>query len=510
MATLPSRLVSKLSAPHSRLCGTCYRPLVSRQPSETFTLLDRRPLSTSVTQHKPLDQLELSEPRSRLRWTGPSRLSRQASSSSSSSQWQPKPSKPKPASHKPPKRRLQAASAPLRNAPSVTRGPLLQCIAHTTAEKYDLVNLGIVLRDLGVEWQEVPEGDRERAFVIGPWKGRGGAKRLVQGKDVAKISSSSLLDSTSDGAGDEEDAELVNDFEFGQRGEVWVFNSGNFVTWGLTEEEGKAFLTDVIRRRSANIEVQRLPEREYEVEEMDFIVDPDAQTDIRGNLILLGAPPTLSSFPDSPKLAALLARYTLSLSLSRSSSLSVLEGRLEDHIASVSYLPRALERSGAQPMQRREVIRKLGELMTLRMAVNTWGGGLEDTPDIYWAEPQLEEYFDWIATEFEIKERIETFNKKCDYAQEIQSTLRALLTEASGHRMEVIIIVLIAVEVVLALLREGEEIGHKLLTPLRAILGIPDKAALATISESIPRSADMPTLVPGVRRDEESLDARPA
>jgi uncharacterized Rmd1/YagE family protein len=38
-------------------------------------------------------------------------------------------------------------------------------------------------------------------------------------------------------------------------------------------------------------------------------------------------------------------------------------------------------------------------------------------------------YFDSIATEFEIKERIETFNKKIDYAQEVQSTLRALLTE---------------------------------------------------------------------------------
>lgn len=33
-------------------------------------------------------------------------------------------------------------------------------------------------------------------------------------------------------------------------------------------------------------------------------------------------------------------------------------------------------------MGRREVIRKLGELMTLRMAVNTRGGGLEETPDV--------------------------------------------------------------------------------------------------------------------------------
>jgi hypothetical protein len=38
-------------------------------------------------------------------------------------------------------------------------------------------------------------------------------------------------------------------------------------------------------------------------------------------------------------------------------------------------------------------------------------------------------YFDTIASEFEIKDRIDAINKKIDYAQEVQSTLRALLTE---------------------------------------------------------------------------------
>lgn len=184
-----------------------------------------------------------------------------------------------------------------------------------------------------------------------------------------------------------------------------------------------------------------------------------------GNLILLGAPPSLSTYHHSMSLASLLTRYTLSLALTRSSALSVLEDRLDAHIASVSTLPLALSRYGAQPMNRREVIRKIGELMSLRMAVNTTGGGLDETPEFYWSEPALEEYFDSITSEFEIKERIETINKKIDYAQEIQSTLRALLTEASGHRMEIIIIALIAVEVVLALIREGPELNELVVQP---------------------------------------------
>lgn len=286
--------------------------------------------------------------------------------------------KPKP-QHKPPKRRLEALSQPLRNASSVTRGPVLQCVAHTTAEKYDLVNLGVTLRGLGVRWDEVPEGDRERAIVIGPWKGRGGAERLIRGIDVRRVHNEA-----------EEEDEANMGFGYGDRGEIWVFNSGSFVTWGMSEQEGRAFLRDLIRRKGAGVESGRLAPGEHEVEEMDFVVDPDAQTSILGNLILLGTPPELNSFPSSPSLGSLLARYTLSLALTRSSSLSVLEDRLDAHIASVSTLPRALERTGHQPMGRREVIRKLGELMTLRMAVNTRGGGIEDTPEIYWSEPELE------------------------------------------------------------------------------------------------------------------------
>lgn len=185
-------------------------------------------------------------------------------------------------SHKPPKRRLEAASQPLRNAPSSTRGPVLQCVAHTTAERYDLTNLGYVLRTLGVRWDEVPEGSRDRAFVIGPWKGRGGAERLISGKDVRRIHHHfGSAASASVGGGPEEDMEMEDDsrepgFGYGDRGEIWVFNSGSFVTWGLTEEEGRAFLREVIRRKGAGVEKGGLTNSEYEVEEVDFVVDPTA------------------------------------------------------------------------------------------------------------------------------------------------------------------------------------------------------------------------------------------
>jgi uncharacterized Rmd1/YagE family protein len=122
----------------------------------------------------------------------------------------------------------------------------------------------MTLGHLGVRWDEVPEGDRERAFVIGPWKGRGGVERLISGKDVKRVNN--------DGEVENED----ETFGYGDRGEIWVFNSGSFVTWGLTLEEGKAFLRDVIRRKGPVVEVERLDSKEYQVEEVDFVVDPTA------------------------------------------------------------------------------------------------------------------------------------------------------------------------------------------------------------------------------------------
>jgi uncharacterized Rmd1/YagE family protein len=109
---------------------------------------------------------------------------------------------------------------------------------------------------------------------------------------------------------------------------------------------------------------------------------PIRETLIKGDLIILGSPPTLTTFPPNPSYALLLTRYTLSLALARSSALSAIEAKLDAHLSSVSKLPKMLAVSGKQPLRRGMVIRKIGELMMLREAVNFRGGGLEDTPEV--------------------------------------------------------------------------------------------------------------------------------
>ena len=89
----------------------------------------------------------------------------------------------------------------------------------------------------------------------------------------------------------------------------------------------------------------------------------------------------------------LLARYAFSQGLARSSALSALEAKLDSFLLSVSALPVTLSKTGKVGLSRREVIMKLGELMIFRQGINLSHENFLDTPDFYWAEPQLEGSF---------------------------------------------------------------------------------------------------------------------
>ncbi len=407
------------------------------------------------------------------------------------------------------KRRQAAASQDLRHNPPPTRGPELECIAYSTAERYDLAELAANLRKADMPYTIAPNGTSEdQAIVITLSTGDAASEGDLS---LQEAGPSALNSAAAHRAS-------FREFGNGETGEIWAFKSGSFVTWGLSSLQGLQFLKHVVRlggRRGGGI-VESGRYEQIQTEEVDFVVDhtkwvavclpsvqeanvcgrPQRETLIKGNLVILGKPPVLDTFEPNQDYAALLTRYTLSLALARSSALSAIEAKLDSHLDSVSKLPHMLAVTGKQPMKRNMVIRKIGELMMLREAVNFRGGGLEDTPEIYWSEPVLEgeavssafpsfqltreplaAYFDSVSEEFELKERIDAVNQKVDYANEVQSTLRALLTEvgrlrtwlptraypqfqASGHRMELIIIALIAVEVCIVLIREGRELYH--------------------------------------------------
>ncbi|KAF9003962.1 hypothetical protein BDQ17DRAFT_1305262 [Cyathus striatus] len=251
----------------------------------------------------------------------------------------------------------------------------------------------------------------------------------------------------------------------GKEGEIFVFANGSFVCWGLGHQDALKFAEEVIIK-APGMEVS--PLSEPETEELEFVVDPIEETRLQGDLIILGQTQPLNepqllpskfppmAFPEE----TLLARYAFSQALSRSTALSALEESLEEYLASMALLPHTLAQTGKPGMGRKQLIKKLGELMKFRQGLNLNRENFSDVPDFYWAEPTLERYFKSVSSALEVKLRTSSVNDKITYAADIQSMLRQLLTEKSGHSMELIIIALIAVEVVIAIIRDGPELWH--------------------------------------------------
>ncbi|KAF5382221.1 hypothetical protein D9615_004366 [Tricholomella constricta] len=277
----------------------------------------------------------------------------------------------------------------------------------------------------------------------------------------------------------------------GSEGEVFVFSNGSIVCWGLGEQDARRFAAEVIDS-VPGIKIEALAEAE--TEELEFVVDPielgdadDLNTRLQGDLIILGQMSPLSSsqslptnlppmvFPED----TLLVRYAYSQALSRSTALSALEVSLDEYLTSMAQLPHSLVNTGKPGMGRTALIKKLGELMKFRQGLNLNRENFSDVPDFYWSEPELERkpyfpmisysilsdysgHFNSMSGALDVKERTMSVNDKITYAAEAQSVLRQLLTESSTHSMELVIIALIAVEVVIALIRDGPELWSML------------------------------------------------
>jgi uncharacterized Rmd1/YagE family protein len=189
------------------------------------------------------------------------------------------------------KRRQVIASQDLRSNPPPTRGPLLQCIAYSTAEKYDLDRLAAQLRDLDVKWSTVLEeasntgalgvpgisASADQAIVISDWNTTNVLEDTTyEDRDHYEVASdlSSAEYSGNEQTGPAQRHRALASFDQGQNGEIWVFRNGSFVTWGLTPAEGRRFLREVIRNPATIVEVGTQKFDRVQTEEVDFVVDP--------------------------------------------------------------------------------------------------------------------------------------------------------------------------------------------------------------------------------------------
>lgn len=229
-------------------------------------------------------------------------------------------------------------------------------------------------------------------------------------------------------------------------GDIFVFPSGTIVTWSLP--------SDVVTRQIMRAAEEAHDIKLREFEDLEFTTDTNREASIlKGDLIVLG---TRKEHKEADKLDTTLAKVAFSSGLARSTKLAVLETALTSYFESTRNIPALLSQGAGIPLGRRFILQKTGELLSLRARLNHYSELTDSLPDIFWdtsSELGLEGYYEQVGRALDVNVRIRALNQKMDYAAEIATVLREMSSEQHGTRLEWIIILLIAVEVVFELRR---------------------------------------------------------
>ncbi|KAL4764424.1 RMD1 family protein [Aspergillus foveolatus] len=247
-------------------------------------------------------------------------------------------------------------------------------------------------------------------------------------------------------------------------GDIFVFPSGTVVSWALPEGFTSFLATRTLLPAAEGAHVDSL-----ETEDLEYV--EDAQRDnssIHGDTIILGTKPSDAALaPQSSghqSVDTVLTKVAFSSGLARSTKLAVLETLLSNYFESTRTIPTLMSQGSRLPYTRDFILRKTGQLLSVRAQLNLYSELTDSLPDIFWDsrhELGLEGYYEQVGRALDVGIRIKLLNEKMDYAQEIASVLRERLSETHGLRLEWIIILLIAVEVGFEVLRLWKERAHE-------------------------------------------------
>lgn len=252
-------------------------------------------------------------------------------------------------------------------------------------------------------------------------------------------------------------------------GDVFVFPSGSVVTWNVPEHVGNNIVTRIIRPAAEN-------PHQVEVEDFEYLEDGTRDSSvIVGDTIVLGTKPSSdyphqqqynepastsdAETPSRHETDTILAKIAYSSALARSTKLAVLEEALAHYFQSTRQIPTTLSAGSPLRFTRQFILRKTGELLSIRAQLNLYSELTDSLPDLFWDSPHnlgLESYYESLGKALDVGVRIKVLNEKMDYASEIAAVLRERLSEKHSTGLEWLIIGLITIEVLFGIFEISE------------------------------------------------------
>lgn len=136
----------------------------------------------------------------------------------------------------------------------------------------------------------------------------------------------------------------------------------------------------------------------------------------------------------------------ISYVLSQSVALERYEDEIETSLSEVGTIVENLKTSGKAMLYEREVLKQIGRVLSVKQTAVAHLS-LFDKPEEVWESPELENLYNRLNIEYELRTRFDVLDEKINYLSDISQMLMNFLAEKRNAFLEWIIIILIAIEI---------------------------------------------------------------
>ncbi|RYE06497.1 MAG: RMD1 family protein [Rickettsiaceae bacterium] len=215
--------------------------------------------------------------------------------------------------------------------------------------------------------------------------------------------------------------------------DVFFFPFGCAIIWGADESQEKSII-----ELTCGSEINKL---EYTTSEFIYFKYDESSTktfiDEEKNEIVLGS-------------NSALVKLSISHALAQSVKLSILEISVSNLLDKTAPIQQELASTGSVSLSKKEISKQIGILFNERYSINLHSDIL-DTPEFFWRRPSYEPLY-LMTVEFQdIQVRQNILNHRLNMIHELYTILSNDLNYKHSTKLEWIVIILIAFEVVLAI-----------------------------------------------------------
>ncbi len=216
---------------------------------------------------------------------------------------------------------------------------------------------------------------------------------------------------------------------------VFVFKNGTIVSWGIKRHDITAYIDTIRMFATKPINFLVRDEFTFRLGEKTAI-EPHDYFDVDCL--------TIDSDSDDLKLS-------LSYGFSQSVKLQYFETILEGLIDKYSPLIQNLSNKNRGTVSRPQIRQVISEILIAKSEMNLVSNFLYH-PKYFWQHPTLEEHYIMLERYLHLPKRVNAFNHRLDTLNEIFDMFHEYLESKHSHNLEIIIIVLIAIEIIFGVL----------------------------------------------------------